>query len=154
MSENDLFLHYTHRVDEVQFRALSEKQRLLVELTDYPAVITKVANCAIREPHCFVAVVILKSDGTAALTFVQNVEYKFVELLSIPFVQSPEDLIRNSISYRYHVVKSKLAMVHARLQDVGALLKSKNPSLLKQLEKCANVLSTACPPLMPCQPPY
>lgn len=115
-SDNDLFLHYTHLSDEAAFKELSQQQHLLVDLVEYPAVIMKMANSAIREPHLCVAVILLKEDGSATLSFVQNMEYKFVELLTLKFNQSPEDLIRQSISFRFHVLKSKLAIMHARLQ--------------------------------------
>jgi hypothetical protein len=35
-----------------------------------------------------------RQDGSARLDFIQNMEYKFVELLSCHFIPSPEDVIR------------------------------------------------------------
>ena len=61
--------------------------------------------------------------------------YKFVELLSLNFLSSPEDVVRQQISYRYNSIKSRLALMQARLADVNALVKVKNPSLLLQLQK-------------------
>lgn len=57
-------------------------------------------------------------------------EYKFVELLSCDFEASSEDVVRQQITYRYNAVKSKLAIMQARLQDINAIVKIKNPSLL------------------------
>lgn len=34
-SENDLFFHYTHIVDEDSFRHMQENQKLMIEFTDY-----------------------------------------------------------------------------------------------------------------------
>ena len=62
-------------------------------------------------------------------------EYKFIELLSADFMASDENTVRESITYRYNTVKSKVTMMEARLRDVNNLVKVKNPSLLLQLQK-------------------
>ena len=51
-------------------------------------------NSCLREPHSFLAVFVMQRDGRATLDFIQNIEYKFVELLSLEFVASTEDVIR------------------------------------------------------------
>lgn len=62
-------------------------------------------------------------------------EYKFVELLSLEFKESPEHVIRQQISFRYNSLKSRVAIMQARLQDVNSLVKLKSPSLLLQLQR-------------------
>lgn len=62
-------------------------------------------------------------------------EYKFVELLSCNFAASDEDIVRSQITYRYNSIKSRLALMQARLADVNALVKIRNPSLLLQLQQ-------------------
>jgi hypothetical protein len=107
----------------------------MIEYPDYPNVLVKMLNSCIKEPHSFLAVFIMQRDGTARLDFIQNMEYKFVELLSCDFEASAEDVVRQQITYRYNAVKSKLAIMQARLQDINAIVKIKNPSLLLQLQK-------------------
>lgn len=134
-SENDLFFHYTHIVDEDSFRHMQENQKLMIEFGDYTNILIKMVNSCIKEPHSFLAVFIMNRDGSAKLDFIQNIEYKFIELLSCDFVASPEDTVRQSITFRYNSVKSKVALMEARLKDVNNLVKVKNPSLLLQLQK-------------------
>jgi hypothetical protein len=74
-------------------------------------------------------------QGMAKLDFIQNIEYKFIELLSCQFLASSEEIVRTSITYRYNAVKSKVQLMEARLKDVNNLVKVKNPSLLLQLQK-------------------
>ena len=64
-----------------------------------------------------------------------------MELLSCKFVASADDAVKQHITFRYNAVKSKLALMQARLADVNALVKVKNPSLLLQLQRT--------PPRMP-----
>jgi len=80
---------------------------------------------------------VVDSDGVARLDFIQNMEYKFVELLSCHFVVSPDDVVRQSILYRYNSMKSRLSMLQSRLMEVNNVLKVKNPSLLQHVAKVA-----------------
>ena len=132
-SENDLFFHYMHVVDEAAYRMLQEQQKLMIEFSDYSNVLIKMLNNCIKEPHSHLAVFAMQRDGQARLEFIQNLSYKFVELLACNFGRSADELVRQQITYRYNALKSRLALMQARLQDVNALVKIKNPSLLLQL---------------------
>jgi len=134
-SENDLFFHYVHSVDESGFQRMQERQKLMIDFPEYVSVVVKMLNNCIREPHSYLAVFVMLRDGRARLDFIQNMEYKFVELLSCDFVASDEEKVRQQISFRYNGVKGKLALMQARLEDINALVKVKNPSLLLQLQK-------------------
>ncbi len=72
----------------------------------------------------------MQRDGNSRLELIQNVEYKFIELLSADFVASPEDLVRQHISFRYSSLKQKVAFMQSRLQEINNLIKVKNSSLL------------------------
>ncbi|CAJ1367820.1 unnamed protein product [Effrenium voratum] len=134
-SENDLFFHFQHIVNERTFRDMQEQQKLMIDFPDYVAVVIKMLNNCIKEPHSFLAVFVMQRNGHARLDFIQNMEYKFVELLSLSFNASPEEVVRQQITFRYNSVKGRLALMQARLQDMSALVKVKNPSLLLQLQK-------------------
>lgn len=133
--ESDLFFHFTHSIDEHGFRSMQEHQKLMIDFPDYIPVLIKMLNNCIKEAHCFLAIFVMQRDGRARLEFIQNMEYKFVELLSCDFVASPEDVVRQQITFRYTSMKNRLAVMQTRLQDINALVKTKNPSLLLQLQK-------------------
>lgn len=42
----------------------------------------------------YFAVFFMQRDGQARLDFIENMEYKFLEMLTIDFIASPEDIIR------------------------------------------------------------
>mmetsp|Transcript_15396 Transcript_15396/g.25131 ORF Transcript_15396/g.25131 Transcript_15396/m.25131 type:complete len:261 (-) Transcript_15396:77-859(-) len=134
-SENDLFFLYMHMVDEVGFRIMQEQQKLMVDFDDYSKVLMRMLNSCIKEPHTHLAIFVMQEDGLSRLDFIKNMEYKFVELLTCSFVKCDEELVRQHIAYRYNAMKSRLAMMQARLSDVNALVKVKNPSLLLQLQQ-------------------
>jgi len=134
-SESDLFFLYTHSVDEGNFRQMQEHQKLMIDFPEYVSVVMKMLNHCIKEPQSYLAVFVMQRDGQARLDFIQNMEYKFIEMLSCDFVASPEEVVRQQITFRYNSVKSRLALMQGRLEDINALVKVKNPSLLLQLQK-------------------
>jgi hypothetical protein len=70
-SEQDLFFHYTHQLDERAFRSVREEQRLMIDFQDYANVLARSLNAAIKEPHTHLAVFIMNRDGNARLDFIQ-----------------------------------------------------------------------------------
>jgi hypothetical protein len=77
----------------------------------------------------------MQKEGTARLDFIQNIEYKFIELLSLEFMNSPDDTVRKQIGYRYNALKSKLTLMNDRINQINNIVKLKNPSLLIQIQK-------------------
>ena len=135
VSESDLFFHYLHAADQGGFRALQDNQKLMIDYAEYPSILMRMLNSCVKEPHSFLAVFIMHRDGNAHLDFIQNIEYKFIELLSLDFLASSEEMVRQQITYRYNAIKTKRAMLQGRLQDITAMVKVKNPSLLLQIQR-------------------
>ena len=73
-----------------------------VEFPEYPNVLIRMLNNCIKEPQNHLAVFVVEREGLARLDFIQNMEYKFVELLSCNFVASPDDIVRQHICFRYN----------------------------------------------------
>jgi hypothetical protein len=74
-------------------------------------------------------------DGSGRMDFIQNVGFKFVELLSVDFLLTPSDVIKEHIIFRYFSVRKQVDMLQARLHDVNELVKNKSPSLLLAIKK-------------------
>ena len=133
--ENDLFFHFTSDIDEETFKIMQENQKLTVNFSEFSNLVKKLFNNCINEPQSYIAVFIMQKEGTARLDFIQNIEYKFIELLSVDFVNSPDETVRKQISYRYNAIRTKLELVQNRIQAISNIVKIKNPSLLLQIQK-------------------
>lgn len=123
---------------------MQDSQKLCINFKDFPNLTKKLFNNCINEPQrysynklyiSYIAVFIMQKEGTARLDFIQNIEYKFIELLSLDFVNSPDDTVRKQINYRYSSIKSKLNLMHERINTINNIVKIKNPSLLLQIQK-------------------
>jgi|Transcript_30457 hypothetical protein len=134
-SEADLFFHYCHALEQNGYRKVQESQKLIVDFGGYPEILVRMLNACVREPHAHTAVFTMYSESDARLDFIQNMEYKFVELMSCNFSQSSQETIQHHITYRYNSIKQRLNIMQAKLSDINSLVKTKNPSLLLQLQK-------------------
>lgn len=56
-------------------------------------------------------------------------------MLSLDFNRSNELAVREHVAYRYTALKAKLMALQGRLQDINAILHTRNPSLLLYIEK-------------------
>lgn len=137
-SEVDLFFHYMHAVDERAYSKIQDSQKLMVDMADYPSVLVRMLNACIKEPHINLGIFTMLSDTEARLDFIQNMEYKFVELMYCACVRSPEEIVQQHITFRYNSLKQKLSVMQSRLQEINNLVKIKNPSLLLQLQKTSS----------------
>ena len=133
--ENDLFFHFTSDIDEETYKVMQENQKLTVNLKEFSNLLKRLFNNCVNEPQSYISVFIMQKEGTGRLDFIQNIEYKFIELLSIDFVNSPDDTVRKQIGYRYNALRTKMEMMQERIVAINNIIKIKNPSLLHQINK-------------------
>ncbi|KAF1330801.1 Spindle assembly protein, partial [Globisporangium splendens] len=114
-TESDLFFLYVHTCDADAFHMMQDQQKLMIDFADYANVLIRMLNNCMEEPHNHLAVYLMQADGRARLDFIQNMEYKFVELLSVDFLRVTEDATRQHISFRYNSMKSRLQVLQTRL---------------------------------------
>ena len=133
--ENDLFFHFTSDIDEETFKIMKESQKLTANYPDFTNLVKKLFNNCINDPQSYKSRFIIQKEGTARLDFTQNIEYKVIELLSLDFINSPDETVRKQISYRYNAIRTKLELVQNRIHAISNIVKIKNPSLLLQIQK-------------------
>lgn len=116
-------------------RVFRASGRRMIDFSEYANVLCRVLNQTIKDPHTYLAVFVMHREGHARMDIIENVAFRFIELISCDFARTSEDVTRQHIAYRYNSLKSRLAMMQARLQDVQKLVQAKNPSLLVQIQK-------------------
>jgi hypothetical protein len=129
-SETDLFFHYTCAINNQGYQMLREDQKLTCDFRDFIASLVRMFNRCIAEPQSLVSVILLGSDATATVQIIQNFDYRLVEVLALPFRESPQDLVRCHVEYRYRAIRSRLAIMTSKLHDVAALVKVKDSALV------------------------
>ena len=135
-SEADLFFYFIHSVNEEEYHKIKASQHLCVDFNNYAQILVRMLNNCIREP-VFLAICTLFGDDlqSAKLDLIQNMEYKYVELLSCVFERCSDKVIQDQLSYRYNSMKQRLLLMQTRIHEIVNVVKTKNPSLLLQLQK-------------------
>lgn len=136
-SESDLFFHYYSSFASDTFDAYKEQQRLMIDFLELPHILVKMMNACIREPQSYLAILALYPDGSGKLEMIQNMEYKHVELLSLSCRQSEDEIVQRQITFRYNSLKQRMLSLQSKLQDINSMVKTKNPSLLLQMQSSA-----------------
>ena len=85
----------------------------------------------------------LQKDGSGRVDFIHNIEYKFLELLTLDCAMDDEDSLRQNITFRYNEEKAKCLLLQGRLKEVSDTVKLKNPSLLLTMQKGSGLQTTS-----------
>jgi hypothetical protein len=97
--------------------------------------LVRMFNQSIKEPQTHLGVFTMMGESDARLDFIQNMEYKFVELMSCDVHRASDEMVQHQITYRYNFLKQRMNLMASRLYEINMLLKTKNPSLLLQIQK-------------------
>ncbi|EPY39737.1 hypothetical protein AGDE_04191 [Angomonas deanei] len=116
ITEADIFFHYTCIINDQGFVRLREDQNLVCEFAEFLMTLLKMLNRCIREPGRFIGALLLGDDGTGNLEFVENLEYKLVSVLVLPFRASPANVVREQAQYRYSAVRARLDLVTEQIK--------------------------------------
>ncbi len=54
------------------------------------------------------------------LIFLENLEFKYIELMNLEFSEVEGEKIRENITYRYNLLKAKMLIAENRLKDLNA----------------------------------
>ena len=76
----------------------------------------------------------MQKEGTERLDFIQNIEYRFIELLSIDFINSLMILLGNKLDID-NALRTKIEMMQDGIISINNIIKIKNPSLIHQINK-------------------
>jgi hypothetical protein len=134
-TDEDLFFHYIHKIDNSGFDHMRSKQKLMIPFEKYSTILIQTLNNCIKQPETYMSVLYINDGGTGKLDFIQNMEYKFVDLLSVRFIKSPAEFVKQMITFRFLSMKSELKKFQAKLAGVNNLIKARNPSLMLHLNR-------------------
>ena len=139
-SEIDLFFHYTHTRNIDTFRDVQHSHKLLIKLSEYPNLLQNLLNNVINTPNQFLSVFYMNAEGAGRFDIVQNMSYKFLELVSCDFQVSNNDIVRKSIISRYSIQKNLLLDVESQISRLEELLKHRAPGIISQIKKKSKLL--------------
>lgn len=60
---------------------MQEDCNLVVDFPAFPSLLLKLLNLLVEQPHTYLALLVLRADGSAVLEFAQNLDFKCMSLL-------------------------------------------------------------------------
>ena len=134
-SEVDLFFHYTHKRNVDNFRDIQQSHKLLIKLKDYPQLMENLLNKVKTTPTQFLAVFYMDRQGGGRFDIIQNISYKFMELVSCEFVVSSNELVRKSITYRFGLQRKMMEDVENQIMQLEEIIKHRAAGLIPVIKK-------------------
>jgi hypothetical protein len=133
------------RLAQETYPALRDRQQLNVEFEGFIGLLIKLLNSIHTEPNVYFGILQLFPGNRAKLDFVQNLQYKYIDLVSLELEGSPEEEVKESITFRYNVIKAKLSYLQNKFKQFSTMVKTKNPSLMVQMQKTFKSGQTGVP---------
>ena len=133
--DKDIFFYYISNLDIQTFKKLQENQKLLKNFRDFPEILGKYLELCDYDKEHYLAVFNINKDKTAKLEIIENLDYKFVELMSLNFALCTDDFeIRKQVIYRYNLIKQMYSNAIKRVKIVNRVLKENESELIPEIK--------------------
>ena len=133
-SNNDLFFYYSTEINRSSFEQIKRQQKLICDIVKFYELLIKYLDLCIEQNKKFMAVLNIQEDKMANLEILENLEYKFAELISLNFSPVSKDFINKQIIYRYNSMRGLLDMTQNRIDIINGVLKDSDPSLISEVK--------------------
>jgi hypothetical protein len=132
-ADSDLFFLYEAEFTAEQYQQVSEEQALTLSFDELPGALMELVRNIAQGSTEFLVDFTKTGEAQAALVFEQQLRFKRAEIIRVEFTASSPELVSQSLQFRFDVLKQKTLAAQQELLDLCAMLKIKNPSLLKQV---------------------
>lgn len=133
-SDIDLFFYYSIKIDLELFETIKKEQNLNCNFNDFSDLLIKYLDFCNSDQKQFVVILNVQKDRNANMQLIQNLDYKWVQLLNINFNPISEDLIRKQIIYRYNSLRAMNDITQNRINIINDVLKDFDPPLIKEVK--------------------
>lgn len=134
-SENDITFMLESVITTQTFRDLAEKNRLRIKFEDFSHSVIDLLEKSVTAPNDCQIKYQQNEDYSGRLVFMQTLRLRQLEVFSIDFVLSQDDLVRSQAQYRFNRLKMELDQKNEEYKQQLQRLEAKNPSFAKQIRK-------------------
>ena len=134
-AEKDLYFYYSTEINQSSFEQIQREQKLICDFVQLYDLLIKYLDLCIDQNKKFMAVFNIQKDKIGKLEIMENLEYKFAELINLNFSPVSKDFINKQIIYRYNSMRGLLDMTQNRIDIINGVLKDSAPSLISEVKK-------------------
>lgn len=131
--DKDLLFHYTNIIDEQKFLDIKKKQRFFIDFPEYCNTITKICENCINNSDMYIGEFNIEKNGISELSFFKSTPFKYIDLLLLEFKNSPNDIIRKQMLYKFAYIKSKLEYNKKVIKTAGDVILECNPDIMNPI---------------------
>jgi hypothetical protein len=129
-SEADLFFFFEAEYSDADYAALRAAQDLSIDFAQFAPTLAEILAAARQADSGFALT--FAAGPRPSLLIRQALKFKTVAVFELAFARGADALVRERIQARYDGARAEVASVRADLGTICAMLKIKNPSVLKQ----------------------
>ena len=130
----DLFFYYTIDINLDFYENLKKNQKLTCNFIDFADLLIKYFDLCMNNEKLYKAILNIQKDKKANMKLMENLEYKFVQLISLNLSPAPEELIKKQIIYRYNSIRALNDITQNRIDIVNKVLKDLDPPLIQEVK--------------------
>jgi hypothetical protein len=140
-SDKDLFFYYSTEINRNSFEQIQRQQKLICNIVKFYDLLIKYLDLCIEQNQKFMAVFNIQQDKMGKLEIMENLEYKFAELINLDFSPVSKDFINKQIIYRYNSMRGLFDMTQNRIDIINGVLKGSDPSLISEIKKSVSKIT-------------
>ena len=133
-TELDLFFLYEANYNEASFNQLKDEQKLEITFDEFPQLMADILEQYAQNSEEYFVTFKQNNQPSGILLFQQRLRFKSIDIFALEFVPAQDDYVKDQIQYRYNATRADAKAARTELNDLYALLKIKNPNILKTMK--------------------
>ena len=134
-NDRDLFFYYCIDLNSSLFEKMKEEQKLICNFQEFSDLLIKYFDFCVSDKSNYLAVLNIQKNSKANLELLENLEFKFAQLININLWPASEDLIREQIAYRYNSMRALKDIMENRIYIINNVLRDIDPPLIFEVKK-------------------
>ena len=134
-SDSEMYFNFVFECNDWEFKRIKSNQNFFIEFREYPEFILKNFERVAQNSDKYQATFTIFSENEGRLDLVRKSEFKDDTIMEFEFKKAKEEEIRQSIQYRYNLMRHQHQQYRVKYDSICDLIKQKNPSLAIQIQK-------------------
>ena len=133
-SDSDLYFYYKTEINSSLFDKIKEEQKLTCDFMNFSDLLIKYFDLCLNNTKSYLAVLSIKTDKNAKMELMENLDYKFVELINLDFSPASQEVISKQICYRYNSMRAVQDIMQNRIDIINNVLREMDPQLISDVK--------------------
>lgn len=135
INDSDLFFYYYIDLNSSSFEKMKEEQKLVCNFREFSDLLIKYFDLCMNDKKTYLTILNVQKDNKVILELLENLDFKFGQLVNLCLLPASEDLIRRQIIYRYNSMRATENIMENRINIINNVLKDVDPQLIFEVKR-------------------